>query len=102
MTHVESLTTAPNAQGSEKRSCQTDTHVFVIRFWLEAREIEGKQQIWRGVIEHVASRERRFLKKPEEVVSFLKQYQGEFEVQQSAVENSREYLKDWWSKIFRK
>jgi hypothetical protein len=45
--------------------------VFVVRFWQERREIEGAAPEWRGVIEHLPSRTRRYLKDPVEIASFI-------------------------------
>jgi hypothetical protein len=83
-------------------SFETETQVFVVRFWLETREIEGKKRIWRGVIEHLASGNRRYVKKPQEIISFLEQYRGKLETQQSPVQRASERLKSCWSRFFKK
>ena len=43
-------------------SFEDNTQVFIVRVWLERREIEGVAAEWRGVVEHVPSGERRYLK----------------------------------------
>jgi hypothetical protein len=53
---------------------EQDTHVFVIRMWREPREIEGKESEWRGVIEHVATRERCHVRALHEITIFLAAY----------------------------
>jgi hypothetical protein len=36
-------------------------HVFIVRIWLEPREIAGAVVEWRGMIEHLPTQERRYL-----------------------------------------
>jgi len=36
------------------------THSFIVRIWLESREIKGKAPEWRGMIEHVTSGDRHY------------------------------------------
>ena len=50
---------------------ETNTHVFIVRFWLEPREIENAEPEWRGVIEHVESGERRFFQNLEVMLTFV-------------------------------
>jgi hypothetical protein len=53
---------------------EANTHVFILRFWLEPREIEGAEPEWRGVIEHVESGERRYFRNLEVMLSFVAKY----------------------------
>jgi len=94
--------TGPAAQGNKMRPCEADTHVFIVRFWLEAREIAGRKRIWRGVIEHLASGKRRYLKEPREIVSFIEQYPEGGEFQRSPFQKSKKWLKAIWSRIYKK
>lgn len=55
-------------------SIEEHTHVFIVRVWREAREIQGTTPEWRGVIEHVSSGERRYLKGLEEIGVFIVPY----------------------------
>lgn len=50
------------------------THSFVVRVWLEPREIEGATPEWRGIIEHVASGERIYVQDLREIESFISCY----------------------------
>jgi hypothetical protein len=50
------------------------THVFILRMWAEPREIPGETPEWRGLIEHVPSGERRYLKDPVEILAFVDGY----------------------------
>jgi hypothetical protein len=49
-------------------------HVFIVRFWQERREIEQAPPEGRGMIEHVISGERRYLKNLDEMTEFILQY----------------------------
>lgn len=53
------------------KSFEDNTHSFVVRVWLEPREIEGAAPVWRGVIEHVQSGKRRYLKNLNEITGFI-------------------------------
>jgi hypothetical protein len=55
-------------------SIQDNSHTFIARFWLESREIKNAKPIWRGVIEHVASGQRRYLQDLDEVKAFVASY----------------------------
>ena len=47
------------------------THSFIARFWIEPREIKDAKPIWRGVVEHVASGQRRYLENLDEIKAFI-------------------------------
>jgi hypothetical protein len=51
-----------------------DTHAFIVRFWLEPREIQGEKPLWRGVIEHVPSGRKLYLKDLNEITAFIEFY----------------------------
>lgn len=53
---------------------EEDTQVFIVRFWPEPRELENARPEWRGVVEHVKSGERRFVRHPDEVAPFIAAY----------------------------
>jgi hypothetical protein len=53
---------------------EANTQVFILRFWLEPREIEGAEPEWRGVVEHVQSGERRYFQNLEVMLSFISKY----------------------------
>lgn len=59
-------------QRDEKGDQSQDTsHTFIARFWLELREIKGAKPIWRGVVEHISSGQRRYLKDLDEIKEFI-------------------------------
>lgn len=47
------------------------SHTFIVRLWLEPREIKDAKAIWRGVVEHVASGQRQFLNDLDEIKAFI-------------------------------
>jgi hypothetical protein len=56
------------------KSFEENTHAFVVRVWLEPREIDGAPPEWRGVIEHVPSGERRYLRNLDDIAVFISSY----------------------------
>ncbi len=53
-------------------SNEENNHAFIVRFWLEPRELVNAKPIWRGFIEHVASGRQLYLKHFDEVLAFIK------------------------------
>lgn len=51
-----------------------DAQVFIVRIWREPREIAGAEPEWRGVVEHVASKQRRFIRELGEISLFIAPY----------------------------
>jgi hypothetical protein len=49
-----------------------NTHAFVIRAWLEPREIPGRPPEWRYSVEHVGSGDRHYLRELSEVTTFMR------------------------------
>ncbi len=47
---------------------------FVLRFWLERREIEGAIPVWRGAIELVPSGERQYFEGVNQLLGILARY----------------------------
>jgi hypothetical protein len=66
---------------------EDNTHSFIVRFWLEPRELENARPIWRGVVEHVASGHRHYLKNIEEVKQFIVSYLPETVVFQDKIDS---------------
>ena len=56
------------------KSFSEDTHSFIVRIWLEPRDLEGTEPQLRGEIEHVANGERRGLKDLDDVTYFIALY----------------------------
>ena len=53
---------------------EDNSHAFIVRFWLEPRELENAKPIWRGKIEHVASGRKVYLKGLNEIHAFIESY----------------------------
>ncbi len=51
---------------------QDGRHVFIVRIWLEPREIEGAAPQLRGTIEHVPSGARGGIKALHEITAFIR------------------------------
>ncbi len=47
------------------------SHSFIVRFWLEPREIQDAKPVWRGVVEHVSSGKKLYLNNLEEIKVFI-------------------------------
>ena len=55
-------------------STEDYTHAFIVRYWLEPREIQGERPLWRGMIEHVPTGRQFALKGLDEVTAFIESY----------------------------
>jgi len=51
-----------------------NTHSFILRIWLERREIKNAFPHWRGTIEHVATGERRAFNRIDEIPKLIKTF----------------------------
>jgi hypothetical protein len=56
------------------KSFEESTHAFIVRIWLEPREIEDAAPEWRGVIQHTSSGERRSFNGLHEIEEFISPY----------------------------
>ncbi len=50
---------------------QDDTHSFVVRIWHEALDSEGHIAVWRGLVDHVGSGERRHFEDLGQLLGFI-------------------------------
>jgi len=50
------------------------THSFIVRIWLESREIEAKALEWRGMIEHVTSGQQHYFQDMAQLAIFIERY----------------------------
>lgn len=53
---------------------QDQTEAFIVRIWVEPRELPHAPPLWRGVVEHVYSGERRYIRSLQDVVEFIAAY----------------------------
>ena len=56
------------------KSFAENSQSFIVRFWLESREIDDAKPLWRGMIEHVTSGERLYLTDLEEITEFIESF----------------------------
>lgn len=47
---------------------------YIVRVWVEQREVEGAPVAWRGSIEHVASERVKYLADLDEIGRFIRPY----------------------------
>lgn len=59
---------------NRERMLPGDRHSFIVRIWWENRDLPGAEQQWRGMIEHVASGERRYFLDLQEIQTFIRAY----------------------------
>ena len=57
-------------------SFEANSHSFILRFWVEPREIKDDRPVWRGVVEHVSTGKKMYLKNLEEIKVFINSYLG--------------------------
>lgn len=50
------------------------TAAYIVRVWLERREVEGAKIEWRGSIEHVASGRVKYITDLEEIARFIRPF----------------------------
>lgn len=72
---------------------EDDTHVFIARIWLERRAIKGAPTVWRGMIEHVPSGERHYLKDLDDLTTFIMPYLASLGVKPKLSWRVRQWLK---------
>ena len=53
---------------------EDNTQVFIVRIWLERRELENAPTEWRGIIEHLASGAHRYFQHRDDISAFIQQY----------------------------
>jgi len=47
---------------------------FIVRIWLEPRELRGAPAVWKGEIEHVLSRKRHFFTSLDKIAELIRPY----------------------------
>jgi len=53
---------------------EANTHVFIVRIWLEPRDSATATPEWRAVIEHAPTRQQRYLNDLNVIPEFIKPY----------------------------
>ncbi len=53
---------------------EANTHVFIVRIWLEPRDSTVVSPEWRGVIEHAPTQQRRYFRDLAVIPDFIEPY----------------------------
>ena len=53
---------------------EDNTAAYIVRVWLEQREVEGAPVEWRGSIEHVASGQVKYITDLDEIARFIRPF----------------------------
>ena len=64
---------------------QKNTHVFIVRIWVEPREIEGANPEMRGVVEHMESGSKYYFKNLYELLFYLAPHLEEMGVETESI-----------------
>jgi hypothetical protein len=68
---------------------------FIIKIWLEETVEEAGRARWRGLITHVPSSERRYLKDLHEISAFIMPYLERMGVEFGLGWRTKQWLKRW-------
>ena len=60
--------------GVESCLLEDDSAAYIVRVWIEPREIEVAPTEWRGSIEHVASGRTKYLTDLDELAQFIRPF----------------------------
>ncbi len=69
-----------------------DAHSFIVRIWLEPRELEGAAPKWRGVIKDVATDDQRHFTDLIDIELFISKYLEAMGVKSGKVGRLRQWL----------
>ena len=72
---------------------EANTHVFVVKIWLEEGTENGGQARWRGHITHLLDGERRYIQDLDEIIDFISLYLERMGVKRKLHMRLRDYLK---------
>ena len=56
------------------RSTKVTTHAFIVRIWIEPREMKDVEPIWRGVIQHVEADKRVYFDHLDKMSTYFAKY----------------------------
>ena len=56
------------------KSSKEATHAFIVRIWIEPREIKDAEPLWRGVIEHVEGEKRVYFDHLDKMSTYFAKY----------------------------
>lgn len=75
--------------------CETASHPFIVRIWLEETAEEAGEVIWRGHITHVPSGERLYLTRLEDITAFIAPYLDQMGVKLGLFWRVGKWLNRW-------
>ena len=84
------------------KSFKENMHSFIVRVWLEPRELENVKPQLRGEIKHVESGEGRGLKDLDQITAFIATYFRKMGDKMSGHQKSRKWFKRWNLSIMRR
>lgn len=68
------LNPTPSSEAGGNSGLETETHSFIVRFWLEETVAEAGAARWRGSITHVGDGVRRYVNGLGEISDFIAGY----------------------------
>jgi hypothetical protein len=77
---------------AQRSAVDVKTHVFIVRIWLEPREIAGAAPEWRAVIEHVPDGKQRYVNDLNQLEQFISPYLEEMGVRLGARWRARQWM----------
>jgi hypothetical protein len=77
---------------AQRSAVDVESHVFIVRIWLEPREIAGAALEWRAVIEHVPDGKQRYVNDLDQLEQFISPYLEEAGVRLGARWRARRWL----------
>jgi hypothetical protein len=69
------MNTRRGASTPQDRILQT-AEVFIVRIWNERREAGYTRQVWRGMVEHLATKEHCYFQDLERLMTFVREKAG--------------------------
>lgn len=74
---------------------EENSQAFIVRIWSEPREIEHARPEWRGMVEHIPSGQRCYIKSLYELAAFIASYLAPMGVKLEGYWRLRQWLKQW-------
>jgi len=72
---------------------ESKVHSFIVKLWLDESGDESRKAVWHGYITHVPDGERRYLKRLNEIVDFIKHYLESEPTEEGLIARIRSWLR---------
>ena len=69
------------------KTTKATTYAFIVRFWIEPRELKGAEPIWLGVIEPVEGQQRLYLDHLDKMSTYFARYLNKIGVKLDEIGN---------------